>query len=132
MSVNKVTLVGRLGGDPELKQVNTQSVATFSVATSETWKDKQGQKQEKVSWHRVVVWGGQADNAAKYLKKGRQVYVEGRIEYRVWDKQEGGKGYATDILASNIQYLGDSGGGKDNSDPGPTPPHGMDDGEAPL
>lgn len=134
VSVNKVTLVGRLGQDPEVKQVNNQAVASFSVATSEKWKDKEGKDQEKTEWHSIVVWGKQAENAGKYLKKGRQVYIEGKLQTRSWEKEGGGKGYKTEIVAQNIQYLGDSGagGGKDKSDPGPTPPPGMAEDEAPL
>ena len=105
--VNKVILVGRLGADPELKSVgNSQSVARLSVATSETWMDKNNQKQERTEWHRVVVWGRQAENCGKHLSKGRQVYVEGRLQTRSWEDQQGQKKYATEIVATTVQFLG--------------------------
>lgn len=106
--VNKVIIVGRLGADPELKQVgNSQSVARLNVATSENWTGKDGQKQERTEWHRIVVWGRQAENCAKHLSKGRQVYVEGRLQTRSWeDTQSGQKKYATEIVATTVQFLG--------------------------
>jgi single-strand DNA-binding protein len=108
--VNKVILVGRLGADPELKSVgNSQSVARLSVATSETWVDKNNQKQERTEWHRVVVWGRQAENCGKHLTKGRQVYVEGRLQTRSWEDQQGQKKYATEIVATTVQFLGAGG-----------------------
>jgi single-strand DNA-binding protein len=107
--VNKVILVGRLGQDPELKNVgNGQSVARLSVATSEAWTDKNGQKQERTEWHRVVVWGRQAENCAKHLAKGRQVYVEGRLQTRKWE-DNGQTKYATEIVANTVQFLGSAG-----------------------
>jgi single-strand DNA-binding protein len=109
--VNKVILVGRLGADPEVKSVgNGQSVARLSVATSESWTGKDGQKQERTEWHKVVVWGRQAENCGKHLSKGRQVYVEGRLQTRQWeDQQSGGKRYSTEIVASTVQFLGAGG-----------------------
>src|SRR4051812_21802781 len=106
--VNKVILVGRLGADPEIKSVgNAQSVARLSVATSESWTGKDGQKQERTEWHRVVVWGRQAENCAKHLSKGRQVYVEGRLQTRSWeDGTSGQKKFATEIVANTVQFLG--------------------------
>jgi single-strand DNA-binding protein len=106
--VNKVIIVGRLGADPELKSVgNSQSVARLNVATSENWTSKDGQKQERTEWHRVVVWGRQAENCAKHLSKGRQVYIEGRLQTRSWeDTTSGQKRYATEIVASTVQFLG--------------------------
>lgn len=106
--VNKVIIVGRLGSDPELKSVgNSQSVARLSVATSEAWTGKDGQKQERTEWHRVVVWGRQAENCAKHLAKGRQIYVEGRLQTRSWEDQTSGqKKYATEIVATTVQFLG--------------------------
>lgn len=114
--VNKVIIVGRLGADPELKQVgNAQSVARLSVATSEAWTGKDGQKQERTEWHRIVVWGRVAENCAKHLAKGRQVYVEGRLQTRSWDDQATGqKKYATEIVATNVQFLG-AGNGAEKS-----------------
>ena len=105
--VNKVIIVGRLGSDPELKSVGAnQSVARLSIATSENWMGKDGQKQERTEWHRVVVWGKQAENCAKHLSKGRQVYVEGRLQTRSWEDQQGQKKYSTEIVATTVQFLG--------------------------
>ncbi|MFU8804888.1 MAG: single-stranded DNA-binding protein [Bradymonadaceae bacterium] len=107
MSVNKAILVGNLGADPELKSTkNGTSVCNFSLATNERWTDRNGQKQEKTEWHRIVVWDKQADSCAKYLTKGRTVYVEGRIETREWEDREGVKRYTTEIVASTVQFLG--------------------------
>lgn len=106
MSVNKVILVGNLGQKPELKNLpNGQAVANFSVATNEKWEDKSGQKQERTEWHRITVWGKQAENAAKYLDKGRQVYVEGKLQTRSYEK-DGVTKYVTEIQAQLIQFLG--------------------------
>lgn len=106
-SVNKVILVGRLGQDPELKYTQSgQPVCNLSVATSEVWNDKNGQRQEKTEWHRVIVWGKPAENCAKYLGKGRLVYLEGRNETRSWeDKNSGEKRYATEVVANTVQFL---------------------------
>lgn len=115
--VNKVIIVGRLGADPELKQVGqSQSVARLNIATSEAWTGKDGQKQERTEWHRVVVWGRQAENCAKHLSKGRQVYVEGRLQTRSWEDQTSGqKRYATEIVANTVQFLGAGGASVDRS-----------------
>ena len=105
--VNKVIIVGRLGSDPELKSVgNGQNVARLSVATSENWVSKDGQKQERTEWHRIVVWGKLAEICAKHLSKGRQVYVEGRLQTRSWEAQDGQKRYSTEIVASGVTFLG--------------------------
>src|SRR3982750_317163 len=105
--VNKVIIVGRLGADPELKTVTGgQSVARLSIATSENWTDKQGQKQERTEWHRVVVWGKLAELCGKYLTKGRQAYVEGRLQTRSWEDQQGQKKYSTEIVADRVQFIG--------------------------
>jgi single-strand DNA-binding protein len=110
-SVNKAILVGNLGSDPELKYTGTnRPVCNLSIATNESFKDKSGQKQERTEWHRVTVWGDQAEACSKYLKKGRQVYVEGRIQTRTFDKADGSKGYATDIIADRVQFLGGNDG----------------------
>ena len=104
--VNKVILVGNLGNDPELRTTpNGAHVCELSVATNENWTDKQGQKQERTEWHRVVVWGRVAENCSKYLSKGRQVYLEGRIQTRSWEDKEGNKRYTTEIIASDVQFL---------------------------
>lgn len=111
--VNKVIIVGRLGGDPELRYTpGGQAVARLSVATSENWTDKQGQKQERTEWHRVVVWGKLAEICGQHLAKGRQVYVEGRLQTRSWDdKATGQKKYSTEINAQTVQFLGAPGAG---------------------
>ena len=105
--VNKVIIVGRLGADPEVKTISSgNTVARLSVATSENWTDKEGQKQERTEWHRVVVWGKMAEICGKYLSKGRQVYLEGRLQTRSWEDQQGQKKYTTEIVASTVQFLG--------------------------
>lgn len=107
MSVNKVLLIGRLGNNPEIRYTNTgTAVANFNLATSENWNDKSGQRQERTEWHRVVVWGKLAELCEKYLSKGRQCFVEGRLQTRSWDDKDGNKRYTTEIVASTIQFLG--------------------------
>lgn len=107
MSVNKVILVGNLGKDPELRYTASgAAVATFSIATSERYKDKQGQQQEKTEWHNVVVWRQLAEICGKYLHKGKQVYIEGRIQTRSYDDRDGNKKYITEIVADQMQMLG--------------------------
>jgi single-strand DNA-binding protein len=106
-SLNKVLLIGNLGRDPELKSTPSgQSVARFSVATTETWKNQSGDKQSKTEWHNVVVWGKQAEVAEKYLRKGKQVMIEGRIQYREYTGQDGVKKTACDIRCDNFVMLG--------------------------
>jgi single-strand DNA-binding protein len=106
-SVNKVTLIGRLGKDPEVKALpNGTSVANFSVATSESWNDKNGQKQEKTEWHRVVVFAKLADLVSKYVKKGSQLYLEGKLQTRSWTDKDGNTKYTTEIVASQVTFLG--------------------------
>lgn len=105
--VNRVTLLGRLGKDPEVKHTQGgQSVANFSIATSESWTDKQGQKQEKTEWHRIVVWGKLADVVGKYCTKGKQVYLEGKITTRKWQDKEGKDHYTTEIVCHELKLLG--------------------------
>ncbi|MBT3983400.1 MAG: single-stranded DNA-binding protein [Bacteriovoracaceae bacterium] len=108
MSVNKVIILGRLGQDPELRYTPTGSaVCNFSLATSENWTDKNsGQKNERTEWHRVVVWGKQAEHCAKYLSKGRQAYLEGRLQTRSWEDNNGQKKYTTEIVANTVQFIG--------------------------
>jgi single-strand DNA-binding protein len=106
-SMNKVILIGNLGRDPELKMSPAgQALARFSVATTETWKNPQGEKQSKTEWHNIVVWGKQAEIAEKYLRKGKQVMVEGRIQYREYTDQQGVKKTAATIRADNFVMLG--------------------------
>ena len=107
MSVNKVIILGRLGQDPELKYTPSgAAVCSFSLATSETWNDKAGQKQERTEWHRIVVWGKLAELCGQYLAKGRQAYVEGKLQTRSWDGKDGQKRYTTEINASTVQFIG--------------------------
>lgn len=105
--VNKVIIVGRLGADPEVKTVSSgQTVCRLSVATSENWTDRDGQRQERTEWHRVVVWGRIAEVCGQHLAKGRQVYLEGRLQTRSWEDQQGQKKYTTEIVATTVQFLG--------------------------
>jgi len=106
--VNKVILLGRLGQDPELKYTpGGNAVANFSIATSESWSDKQGQKQERTEWHRIVVWGKLAELCNQYLAKGRQIYLEGQLQTRSWDDAKSGeKRYITEVLAKSVQFIG--------------------------
>lgn len=108
MSVNKVIVLGRLGQDPELKYTPSgSSVCNFSLATSESWNDKNsGQRQERTEWHRIVVWGKLAELCNQYLSKGRQAYVEGRLQTRSWEDKDGNKRYTTEILANTVQFIG--------------------------
>ncbi len=109
-SVNKVILIGNLGANPELRYTQgQQAVANLRLATTEKWTDKSGQKQEATEWHRVVVWGKQAEIVGQYLTKGRQVYVEGRIRTRQWQDQQGQKRFTTEVVAQNVQMLGGRG-----------------------
>ena len=106
-SVNKVILVGNLGRDPELRYTkNGQPVATFSLATNERFQNREGEVQERTEWHRVVVYGRAAENCAQYLSKGRSVYVEGRLQTREWENQEGQKQRTTEVVAQTVQFLG--------------------------
>ncbi len=111
MSVNKVILVGRLGQNPELRYTPSgAAVANFSVATNESWTDKQGQKQERTEWHRVVVWGKLAELCSQYLQKGRQAYIEGRMQTRQWQDKDGQTKYTTEVQAQTVQFLGGGAG----------------------
>ncbi len=108
--VNKVIIVGRLGADPEVKTISAGTTVTrLNVATSEAWTGKDGQKQERTEWHRITVWGKLAEICGKHLSKGRQVYVEGRLQTRSWEDQQGQKRYATEIVATTVQFLGSNG-----------------------
>jgi single-strand DNA-binding protein len=118
-SINKVILIGNLGADPELKYTpSSRALCNLRVATTEVFKDKTGQRQEKTEWHRVTVWGDQAENCSKYLSKGRSVYIEGKLQTRTYDK-EGQKHYATDVVADRVVFLGGGGGGGAGGDAGP-------------
>src|ERR1700736_3011221 len=114
-SVNKGILVGNLGRDPEVRYTpGGQAVANFTVATNEAWTDKAGQKQERTEWHRIVVWGQSAENCGEYLSKGRQVFIEGRLQTREWTNKEGQKQYTTEVVANpvgGVVFLGGGAGG---------------------
>lgn len=117
-SVNKVILVGNLGADPELKYTpSNRALCNLRIATTDVFKDKGGQRQERTEWHRVTVWGEQAENCSKYLAKGRSVYVEGRLQTRSYDK-DGQKHYATDVVADRVVFLGSGGGAAGGDVPG--------------
>ena len=110
MSVNKVILVGNLGKDPELRYTPAGvAVCNFSVATTERYKDKEGQQQEKTEWHNITVWRGLEEVCGKFLQKGKQVYIEGKIQTRSYDDRDGNKRYITEIVAENMQMLGGRG-----------------------
>lgn len=124
-SVNKVILVGNLGRDAELRYTpGGAAVATINMATTEVWNDKGGQRQEKTEWHRIVLWGKSAESLAEYLTKGKQIYVEGRLQTRQWDDKDGNKRYTTEIRGDRIVLLG-GGAGRGpamdrGGDPGPS------------
>ncbi len=111
-SVNKVILIGNLGKDPETRYMsNGDAVTNITLATTDTWKDKNGEKQEKTEWHRVTFYRKLAEIAGEYLKKGRPVYIEGRLETRKWTDKNGVERYTTDIIANDMKMLGGGGGG---------------------
>jgi single-strand DNA-binding protein len=126
--VNKVILIGNLGRDPELRYTKSgQAVANFSLATSESWT-REGNREERTEWHRVVAWGKTAELCTKYLSKGRTVYIEGSLRTRDWEDKEGGKRQTTEVHAQTVQFLGsprDGGGGGGSRG-------GMDDGPPPM
>jgi single-strand DNA-binding protein len=112
MSVNKAILVGRLGRDPETRYTSGgQAVCNFTLATDETYKDRNGERQKRTEWHRIVVWAKQAEIAQQYLHKGSLVFVEGRIQTRQWDDREGQKRTTVEIVATNFRMLGGRGEG---------------------
>lgn len=110
MSVNKAILVGRLGRDPETRYTSGgQAVCNFTMATDETYKDRAGERQKRTEWHRIVVWGKQAEIAQQYLRKGSLIFLEGRIQTRQWDDREGQKRTTVEIVANNFRMLGGRG-----------------------
>ena len=117
--INKVILIGRLGKDPEVRYTaGGQAVANFSVATDESYKNKEGEKVQKTEWMNIVMWGKLAEVAQQYLKKGQLVYLEGKLQTRSWeDKQTGAKTYTTEIVAQTLKMLGGNGGEKTASSP---------------
>src|SRR5512137_1302271 len=116
LGVNKVILIGNLGKDPELRYTpGGQPTASFSLATTERWNDKNGKRQERTEWHNIVAWGKLAELVNQYLKKGRSAYIEGRINYRSWDDRDGNKRNRTEIVAQVVQFLDSRGGGEGGS-----------------
>jgi single-strand DNA-binding protein len=116
-SVNKVILIGNLGRDPETRYTTGgDAVTNLNIATSETWKDKAGEKQEKTEWHRVVLFGRQAEIAGEYLKKGRSVYIEGRLQTKKYTDKDGVEKYSTEIVGDRMQLLGSKDGGSGGGD----------------
>jgi single-strand DNA-binding protein len=110
--VNKVILVGNLGSDPQVRYTpGGQAVANFNIATSERFNNKAGEKEERTEWHRIVAWGKLAEICQQYLKKGKQVYIEGRLQTRQWEDQQGQKRQTTEIVAQTMQMLGRAGEG---------------------
>lgn len=110
-SLNKVMILGNLGQDPELRNTSSgKAVGTLRVATTDTWTDASGQRQERTEWHTIVVWGRDAENSKKYLSKGRSVFVEGRLQTRKWQDKEGKDRYTTEIVADRVQFVGGGGG----------------------
>ncbi len=108
--VNKAILIGNLGGDPELRSTPSgTSVASFTLATNESWTDREGQKQERTEWHRIVAWGKLAEICGQYLRKGRQVYIEGRLTTRSWEDRQGNQRKTTEIVAQQMLMLGGRG-----------------------
>jgi len=115
--LNKVMLIGRLGGDPELRYTPQGTPVTrFSLATNDSWKDKQtGEFKDKTVWHRIVVWGRMAEVTSEYLSKGRQVFIEGRIDNRSWEDDQGQKKYISEVVAQRVLFLGSKGDVADTS-----------------
>lgn len=129
-SVNKVILIGNLGRDPEVRYTQGgQPVANFTMATTERWNDPSGEKKEKTEWHRIVVWGKQAEIAGEYLRKGRQVYIEGSLQTREWTDRDGNKRTTTEVRAQRLQLLGGRPDDRPASAAGPTPPPAEEQGE---
>jgi single-strand DNA-binding protein len=121
-SVNKVILIGNLGRDPEVRYLpDGGAITNISVATTDVWKDKSGDKQERTEWHRVAFFGRLAEIAGEYLKKGSPVYVEGRLQTRKWQDKEGKERYTTEIVANEMKMLGSRGGGSEPMTREPAP-----------
>jgi len=115
--VNRVTIVGRLGADPEVRSTQSGTTVTnMRVATNRHWKDNDGKSQEETEWHRIVVFGKQAEACGEYLEKGRQVYLEGRLQTNEWEDRDGNNRYTTEVVAQNVQFLS-GGGGAPEEDP---------------
>lgn len=132
MTINKVILIGRLGGDPETRYMqNGDAVTNITLATTETWKNQNGEKQEKTEWHRITFYRNLAEIAGEYLKKGRQTYIEGRLETREWTDKNGIKRYTTGIIAEKMKMLGDKPASQDSSAPAQSQPNNQTSNNAP-
>ncbi|MHC4757225.1 MAG: single-stranded DNA-binding protein [Planctomycetota bacterium] len=135
--LNKVMLIGNLGKDPEIRYLqDSTAVANFSIATSETWKDKNtGEKREETTWHNIVAWRRLAEICGEYLVKGKQVYVEGKLQTRSWEKEDGSIGYKTEVVISRMHMTGNRGGSNEDRDgfsqQTPPPQSGPPQGNAP-
>ena len=118
MAVNIAIIVGNLGKDPEVRFTQSgRAVANFYIATSESWTGQDGNPQERTEWHRIVVWGKQAELCGQYLAKGRQVFVQGRIQTRSYEDKTGNTRYTTEIVAQRVQFLGGAGGARASQEP---------------
>jgi single-strand DNA-binding protein len=125
-SLNKVMCIGNLGADPDMSYTpNGKAVTKFNVATNESWTDRGGEKHERTEWFSVVAWDKLAETCAKFLSKGRSVYVEGRLQTRSWDGQDGQKHYRTEVIAETVRFLG----GRDGAQGEPAPPEPRDGGD---
>lgn len=132
MSVNKVILIGRLGADPETRYMqNGDAVTNINLATTETWKNQNGEKQEKTEWHRVTFYRKLAEIAGEHLKKGRQAYIEGKLETRKWTDKNGIERYTTGIIAEKMKMLGDKPEGQDSNAPTQSQPNNQTSNNAP-
>jgi single-strand DNA-binding protein len=122
--MNKAQVIGNLGSDPEVRYTpKGTAVATFSVATTERWKDQEGQPQEHTEWHRIVVWRKLAEICGEYLKKGSKVYIEGKMQTRKWQDQQGNDRYTTEIIGTSMEMLSGQRNNAPENDPGPHPGH---------
>ena len=122
MSVNKAILIGRLGRDPEVRYTNQGSqVTTFSLATDEAWTDRNGERQKRTEWHRIVTWGKLAEICGQYLKKGSQVFIEGKLQTREWEDRDGNKRYTTEVVAREMRMLDSKGAADGRMEEPPAP-----------
>ena len=130
MSLNKVMLIGNVGRDPEVRYLDGNSpnakVATFTLATTERYRDRNGELRENTEWHNIVAWRSTADVVEKFVKKGTQLYIEGRLRTRSWDDQSGNKKYTTEVIADNLQLLGKKSDNPAGQQRGYAPPQGGD------
>ena len=125
-SVNKVILIGNLGSDPEVRYTNSGSaVANFNIATNENWTNRDGNREERTEWHRIVCWGKTAELCGEYLSKGRTVYIEGRLQTREWETKEGQKRTTTEVIAQSVVFLG----GRSEGAPGGARPQNLSQGD---